>query len=298
VLQVRSCRPHRLRTALPAEDDQRLRDLLHRSPHDFGKGDDIWSLELVALVCFEQGFTTSLISEESVRRALKRMGINWKRAKRLPHQSRSAVSPKKTARDRLISYASPRADWAIGFLDEVWWSRFALPCIHAWQDRDHPIRLVEQTWQKGDPDPKALACYGVLWQEGTPAQPVRKQMWLRFVTGRPVSAISTQFLDWCCERNWLLIWDNASWHKSKMVRTWIREHNQQVKQAGKGVRILPFLLPTQSPWLNPIEPKWVHGKRHVVQRDGLLSASQLAERVCAYYGCSYEPHLVIPEQVS
>ena len=37
----------------------------------------------------------------------------------------------------------------------------------------------------------------------------------------PVSDLSTQFLDWCCEllqtrgkRNWLLIWDNASWHKS------------------------------------------------------------------------------------
>jgi hypothetical protein len=57
------------------------------------------------------------------------------------------------------------------------------------------------------------------------------------------------------------------------------------------VRILPFLLPTQSPWLNPIEPKWVHGKRNVVEYEGLLTAQQLAERICAYFGCSYEPHL-------
>jgi hypothetical protein len=67
---------------------------------------------------------------------------------------------------------------------------------------------------------------------------------------------------------------------------------------GKGVRILPFLLPTQSPWLNPIEPKWVHGKRHVVEVNGLLTAKQLAERICAYYGTSYEAHLSIPEQVA
>src|SRR5438477_310115 len=80
----------------------------------------------------------------------------------LDYQSRSSVSPKKTARDRLIAYASPRRDWAIGFLDEVWWSRFALPRMHGWQSQDHPYRLMEQTWQKGDPDPKALACYGVL----------------------------------------------------------------------------------------------------------------------------------------
>jgi hypothetical protein len=72
-----------------------------------------------------------------------------------------------------------------------------------------------------------------------------------------------------------LIWDNASWHKSQAVRTWIRQHNQQVNQTGKGVRILPFLLPTQSPWLNPIEPKWVYAKRNVVEHDGLLTARQL-----------------------
>ncbi|WP_236601816.1 hypothetical protein [Ktedonobacter sp. SOSP1-52] len=83
-----------------------------------------------------------------------------------------------------------------------------------------------------------------------------------------------------------------------MVRTWIRDHNLTVKQSHEGVRILPFQLPTQSPWLNSIEPKWVHGKRNVVERDGVLSAHQLASRVCAYYGCSYEPHLTLSEKVS
>jgi hypothetical protein len=72
----------------------------------------------------------------------------------------------------------------------------------------------------------------------------------------------------------------------------------QVKLTGKGVRMLPFLLPTQSPWLNPIEPKWVHGKRQVVELDGVLSARQLAERICAYFGCSYEPHLIISEEAA
>ncbi len=200
----------------------------------------------------------------------------------MDHQPRSAVFQKKTARDRLIAWASTQPGWAIGFLDEVWWSRFALPRMQAWQSKDRPVRLVEQVWQKDDPDPKAFACYGV-----------------------PVSAITTQFLEWCCSRlqasgktSWLLIWDNASFHVSKMVRTWIREHNSLVKAEGKGVRILPFFLPTKSPWLNPIEPKWVHAKRHVVEQDGLLTAKQLAQRICSYFGCSYEIHLSIPEQVA
>jgi hypothetical protein len=39
-------------------------------------------------------------------------------------------------------------------------------------------------------------------------------------------------------------------------------------------------LPKQSPWLNAIEPKkWVHGKRKVVEPEGLLGAYELADRV-------------------
>jgi DDE superfamily endonuclease len=204
-----------------------------------------------------------------------------------------------------VSQEKQAINWAIGFLDEVWWSRFALPKASAWQDQEEPVRFVEQRWQKADPDAKALACYGVLWQRGSADAPIRDQMSLRFVDGRPVSDITTQFLACCCtnleaqgKRAWLLIWDNASWHCSKIVRTWIREHNQQVKTSGKGVRILPLFLPTQSPWLNPIEPKWVHGKRAVVEPNGLLSAKQLIERICAYYHCSFEAHLALPEKVS
>jgi hypothetical protein len=76
----------------------------------------------------------------------------------------------------LISWACQQSSWAIGFLDEVWWSRFALPHIHAWQAKDQPVRLVEQPWKKGDPDPKAFACYGVHGPQGSVADPIRKQM--------------------------------------------------------------------------------------------------------------------------
>jgi transposase len=87
----------------------------------------------------------------------------------------------------------------------------------------------------------------------------------------------------------LLIWDNASWHVSKQVKTWLREHNQtarNVAQTGKtGVRIIPCWLPIKSPWLNRIEPKWVHGKRAIAEPARLLTASELRQRVCDYFGC-------------
>jgi transposase len=134
---------------------------------------------------------------------------------------------------------------------------------------------------------------------------VREQIWLRFVEGRPVSDITSRFLDWCCnrlealgKRVLLLVWDNASWHKSKAVRERIRAHNRQVKDAGKGVRILPCLLPSKSPWLNPIEPRWMHGKRRVAEPDRLLTAAELEERVCECFGCDQQDHLTIPEKVA
>jgi len=202
-------------------------------------------------------------------------------------------------------------EWAIGFEDEVWWSRLAHPALHAWAPTpDQPLRLVEQTVAKDDPDPKAVACYGLLvrsWDLG-PTAPPREEAWLRFADGRPVSAVTTRFLDWSCDKlaaagktALLLVWDNASWHLSKEVREWINAHNRRVRETGcgvPGVRIVPCPLPIKSPWLNPIEPKWVHGKRKVVEPNRLLTARELAERVCAVFNRPYEPHLPIPDKAS
>ena len=196
----------------------------------------------------------------------------------------------------------------LGFADEVWWSRQQQPHLHTWTDAHHPLRLVEQRVASSDPDPKALACYGVLLRPqglAVEALEVSEVVWLRFVERRPVSAITIQFLDWCCTRLeqqhvpvWVLIWDNASWHISKAVRSWIREHNHRVKRTRPGVRLLVNQLPIKSPWLNPIEPKWIHGKRAILEPARLLSADELADRICAYFACSHEPHLSIPENVA
>ena len=99
-------------------------------------------------------------------------------------------------------------------------------------------------------------------------------------------------------RAWPLIGDNTSWHVSKRVRAWIRVHNRTVKQQEQGVRILSCYRPVTSPWLHPIEPTWVHGKRAMVEPARLLSAQEVADRVCASYGCSHDAHLTIPDKAA
>jgi DDE superfamily endonuclease len=200
--------------------------------------------------------------------------------------------------------AATRPEWALGFEDETWFSRLARPSMHTWTEADQPWRLVEQSVPEDDPAPKALACYGLLVRWLPPEGSPKGEVWLRFVDGHPVSGVTTAFLGWACgklealgKRALLLVWDNASWHISKEVKGWIKEHNRRAKGEGKGVRILPCPLPTKSPWLNPMEPRWGHVKRRVVEADRLLAGGELAQRVWDQVGCQHEPHLAIPEKV-
>ena len=171
--------------------------------------------------------------------------------------------------------------------------------MHTWSEGGEASRLVQQSVAKDELDPKAISCYGLF-------VPEFKETGLRFVDGRPVTGTTSRFLSWCSERLaavgkkvLILVWDNASWHVSKEARRWIGEHNRQVKKGNKqGVRIISCYLPKKSPWLNPIEPKWMHGKRRVAQADGVLSAHELAERVCSAFDCPHHEHLSLTEKVA
>jgi hypothetical protein len=174
-------------------------------------------------------------------------------------------------------------DWVLGYQDEVWFSRLAQPHVQAWTS-DKPMSLHAKALVQDDPDPTALACYG-LWRADN------EQMLLRFVQGRPVSGVTTQFLQWLLidlaqqgKKVLMLLWDNASWHISHEVRKWSKAHNRKVKVQG-GCRLLTCRLPVKSPWLNNIEPKWVHGKRNTLEPQRTLSAQEMQHRLCAYYKC-------------
>jgi transposase len=301
VLQQRSTRNHTLYYCFDTAAAQRLREVLHQSPRRFGKDTSLWTLELAADVAHEQGLTAWRVSDETVRATLERMGVHWRRAKAWITSPDPEYARKKARRDRLIRLARTHPDWLLGFEDEVWWSRLAHPSLHAWQDEGHPLRLVEQTGAADDPDPKALACYGLLARYWDEQHHWTEAMWLRLVDGRPVSAVTIDFLAWCAaqaaalgKRAVLLVWDNASWHESQIVRRWLRDHNRQVKQTGQGVRLIVSFLPVKSPWLNPIEPKWLHGKKRVCEPDRVLTATELADRVCRTYDCPHHPHLIAP----
>src|ERR671936_167318 len=198
-LTRRSHHPGGVVSAFDTPRAQALRALLHQSPRTFGKETSLWTLELAAEVAYEQGLTATRVSDETIRATLARMGVRWRRAKEWITSPDPEYARKKARRDRLIRLAQAHPDWLLGFADEVWWSRLARPTVYAWQDDAQPLRLLEQTVARDDPDPKALACYGLLARWWDTAQHRSEDLWLRFVEGRPVRAVTVAFLAWCAE---------------------------------------------------------------------------------------------------
>lgn len=171
--------------------------------------------------------------------------------------------------------------------DECWFSRFAQPEMHAFAPDGENLRLVERVPEAGETK-KAIACYGAMDQE-------TGDRFFYFAGGQPNGAKTVAMLTELLtvarrkgKRVLALLWDRASWHKSYKVKRWIRQHNQQAKRQEDGVRLLTCLLPSKSPWLNSMEPVWLHAKRKVVEPDGDLTVNVLKERLCAHFNTTVE----------
>jgi hypothetical protein len=161
---------------------------------------------------------------------------------------------------------------------------------------------VEQAVARGEA--KALAGDGLLVRGWAAPTTPGEAPWLRFVAGRPVGGVTTQYRAWCRAKPAAagktalpLVWDNASWHISQEVRTWIADHNRRGKPECQGVRVVPCPRPTKSPRPNRIDPKWMHGKRRAVEPARLLTAAEL-ERAYDAFGADHAVHLTMPKQAT
>lgn len=127
-----------------------------------------------------------------------------------------------------------------------------------------------------------MACFGAVRQD-------TEKVYLSFCVGQPSSEPMWAFIIHLlavarAENKWVvvIIWDNASWHLSKRIRRWIRDYNRAAKEVDEP-RLLVHGLPSKSPWLNPIEPRWVHAKRAVCEPDGDLRPVELRRRIVQYF---------------
>ena len=81
VLKEGSRRPQTTQAAFRPENVERLKEILHQSPRNFGKETSLWTLALAAEVSYEHGLVKEWVSGETIRATIKRFGMKWTRAK-------------------------------------------------------------------------------------------------------------------------------------------------------------------------------------------------------------------------
>jgi transposase len=82
-LRAKSSRPKRTREAFDEHSAEALREILHRSPREFGYESSLWTLAMAADVALEEGLTEERVSGETIRATFSRLlGVRWMRAKR------------------------------------------------------------------------------------------------------------------------------------------------------------------------------------------------------------------------
>jgi transposase len=141
--------------------------------------------------------------------------------------------------------------------------------------------LIQRTPKRHEPE-KAIACFGAVRQDTGQTylyfckeQPTREQTW-GFIMALLTVARREH------KRVVVLIWDNASWHLSKRLHPWSKDYNFAAKRLHQP-RLLIHYLPAKSPWLNPIELRWMHAKRRVCEPNGDLTPQTLIRRLSCHF---------------
>jgi transposase len=80
-LKQQSSRPKTIHAQFDQPKCEALRAMLHQSPGTYGKKTSLWTLALAAQVCQELGLSERQLSIETIRLALRRLKLGWRRAK-------------------------------------------------------------------------------------------------------------------------------------------------------------------------------------------------------------------------
>lgn len=241
----------------------RLVELLRHKPTDYGVESGVWTLEEAAGVAVEQDIVDS-VCIESLRQVLLRAGLSWRRVKAWIAPSDPEYEKKKRHRDRAMEAALSNEDFDLEFADESWFVAHTPQGImnpqmgSAWSESGETVKVASSR-SKGKTKVSIYA--GMSIKTG--------QINYRF-TEKNNTDQTIEYLKMRSEQckaqglsRLYIVWDNASFHVSKKLKEWRKEHNRNVRSNG-GTLIHFVLLPSKSPWLNPIEAVFRWLKRRVL----------------------------------
>lgn len=262
--QQRSGRP----PELDAQAEREIERVLERSPVDEGYDFTTWTVPLL-----NEHLKRKLsleVSDETVRRALRRLEFVWRR----PRWAIDAEDPCFDERMEAIEAALAQAEAAadaptVLFEDETTFRR--LPPLRAmWMRRGQQARVAV-------PDSNAkFALYGVLnpltGETFTAPFPKAKSCYTAAFLDRLMDEVEGQVL---------VIWDQASWHTSQAVEQVIARYE----------RLEVLLLPKRAPEENPIEDLWRQLKQ-IVAANLERSLDALKAAIVRFFACRSEADIL------
>ena len=94
-LQRKSTRPHSTAFSFDEQALARLPDIVNTSPRSYGHEHSLWSLARLAETCYAEGLTDRQVNVGTMSEALKRAGVNWKRARKRMNSTDAVYEVKK-----------------------------------------------------------------------------------------------------------------------------------------------------------------------------------------------------------
>jgi transposase len=259
--QPRPGRPRRLDAALLEE----VETTLERPPPECPGGRAHWTLARLRTAF--GGGTARLFGVDTLRRRLHERGFRWRR----PRLWAWGEDPERFEKQLLIEQAKRRAAELAPSEAE------AIHFCYADASDQHLLAVLRAMWMR-------------VGQQVRVATPPRNGHWalfgsLNIQTGRflwqayakAISESFLAFLEYLLEGyptgQIVLVVDNASYHTSRAVVTWLKEHP----------RVLLLYLPSRRPQLNPVEKIWGALKDHVSANRSFAHLLVLGQFIRAFF---------------
>ncbi len=80
-LKEKSRARHDNQSAFDEEGLRRLKELIRQSPRSYGHESSLWTLELLGQTCWAERISTRAVSVAGVQGGLRKVGVNWQRAR-------------------------------------------------------------------------------------------------------------------------------------------------------------------------------------------------------------------------
>jgi transposase len=96
-LKLQSRARHDDQRAYDDDARERLRELIRQSPREHGYESSLWTLEMLAEVSHQKGWTAHQVHPDTVSQTLIEMGVNWRRAKHWINSPDENYTGKKSA---------------------------------------------------------------------------------------------------------------------------------------------------------------------------------------------------------